>query len=192
MAEITLEVSEQLLRKLRTLAMLSGTAEIEHLIMGDIDATISRRIAALLGLEGSLNLPAPVAGYFRPADSISTEPIDEPEDDTPKRSAPPKAPSHVLSMNDIEADDQVEDPEHEAVSDPNDETTFEDLMGTGGLSSEEMDIDEPGVDDGENPFGDIISLDDLPPKRVGAKKLPKGLKAKVAEYDGTPVNPERE
>lgn len=192
MAEITLEVSETLLRKLKTLAMLSGTSEIESFIVDDIDVAVSHRIVALLGLDRGPTSSSPAFGYFRPADSLSSEPIVE-EDETPKRSAPPKAPSHVLSVSDIEADDQVEDPEHEAVSDPNDETTFEDLMGSGELSSEDMDITEPGLDEGENPFGEIISLDDLPPKRIGAKKLPKGIRARVAEYDGTnPVNPERE
>lgn len=188
MAEITLNVSDSLLRKLRTLAMLTGTSDIESSLLGDIEEVVGRRIVGLLGLESQFPAAVAQVGYCRPADSLSSESIEE---DTPKRTEPPaKTASHVLSVADIQRDSLVEDPEHEAVSSEDDDTTFEDLARAGGLSYE--DIPEDDEDEGENPFSDIIPLEELPPKRVGARKLPRGLKARAASYDGTPVNPERE
>jgi hypothetical protein len=74
-------------------------------------------------------------------------------------------------------DDEVDDPEHEAVSPTDSDTTFEDLMGVSSKPSED-----------DRPTFTIPELDDLPPvgARSNPRRLPKYCKANVDNLTGVP------
>lgn len=196
MPEITIDISDSTFRKMKTLAMLTGSTDIEGLILKDLDDSLNRKIVSVLGIDSIQdNATVKTMGYVNPIEGLSHDPIPEDSDDTVKRTKP-SAQSHVLSVKDIESDDSVEDPKHEAVSSYEDSTTFADLMGGAeGVSGDDIEDDHEGADDNPFDFGDTIEIDEdaPPPRRVGAKPLPKGFRGRVGEYTGNnPVNPERE
>lgn len=195
MPEISITISEKTFRKIKTVAMLTGSNDIEPLIVDHLDAALSRQIVSVLGLD-ELSSSSPTFGYTAPIAGVSSDSIPEEEEvGTPKKPSLPANTTHVLSKKDIELDDSVADPKHEAVSGYDDSTTFEELMGpAGGVSSEDIDDSEDG-DDSPFDFSDIVEIDEdaPPPRRIGAKPLPKGFRGRIGEYNGNnPVNPERD
>lgn len=191
MPEITLDVGNGTFRKIKAMSILMGTTDVEPVIVGHLDRVVSGIVADLLGIpthNQSRDPAMEISKIQQPEVTLSEEEIEEEPVHT--------APTHVLSAKSLEEDESVEDPEHEAVSSSDDDTTFEELFGDNvgdRLSSEDIDEDDDGADD--NPFEDTINLEEekLPPRRVGVKKLPKGVRARVGEYNGNnPVNPERD
>jgi hypothetical protein len=165
-----------------------------------IDAVVSKEIAAIVGYgqerqEVTFNPPA--ATFRLPndsvliADGLSSETFDDEEEEplsvpqipkpAPKAVPKPAPKAATLSLKDIEKDNVVKDPKHEAVSPDNVEMSFEEAF----VSSMATDDDVAPSDPEANPFAKIIEIpQNKVPRSVTPKKMPKNVKAKVTQWEG--------
>jgi hypothetical protein len=179
--ELKISLPQKTLRKMRALNALQGEddkTDFNQIITEYIDLAVTERIVRLLGVSSAAQtgLYAP-RSEFEAAEGLSNEginPVDEEDGENPF--APPTA-SRVekLSFMDIERDNKVEDPEHEAVSPDNEEMTFGEAFGT------------PGIDEAVADQPVFAEIPIIPPGKVprsNPKPLPKSVKAKVRAYTG--------
>lgn len=90
-----------------------------------------------------------------------------------------------MTMEDIQNDSQVDDPQTEAVS-SGEELSFEELLG-GSVGDD--DGARPSSAD-ENPFAKVIEIppDEVIPPSRNRKQMPRGVKAKVSAFTGSQEN----
>jgi hypothetical protein len=175
-------------RKMKALDALQGgedKTDFSQMVSEYIDMAVTERIVRLMGLGSSAaqsGLYAP-RSEFEAAEGLSSErirPEDEEDGENPF-APPPTAKAEKVTFAAIEKDNQVEDPEHEAVSPDNEELTFGEAFGRPG-------IDEAVVDAAIFPEIPIIPPGKIP--RSNPKPLPKAVRARVQNYTGSERDPD--
>lgn len=127
MYQLELSLSEDLLRKMKALKILKGSSgdDMEPFLVAMLDRTVTNELIRILSGDSA---PAPVvaaraeapkpreevrAKYYSDATEISDGLGDYDDEDTPII-----ASKGALTEGDLEKDMEVEDPEHEAKSEP--------------------------------------------------------------------------
>jgi len=129
MISIELDMPEILVRKIKALSVLIGTSNIDDLIVDIMDKSVSEEIASILGIgvaaqpaKPEAPAPVPVRNQYAPSREI-TEVADGLGDE--EESNPPPVedvfafvPKNGVSDKSLDEDMDVFDPEHEAKSEP--------------------------------------------------------------------------
>jgi hypothetical protein len=176
---------------MRALDALQGDTQSDFLQMVAefIDSAVTQRCAELLGLteQPYAQKPSPAVdfkmhreatrGDFDVAAGLSHESIEEDEE------APPiTGKASTLTPRELEKDNTVTDPKHEAVSPDGMEMTFSEAFH--GMNSLTEAPDLLGGYEEESPvFGELPLIPDKPLPRSNAKKLPKNVKARVSTFE---------
>lgn len=130
------------------------------------------------------------------AEGLSYEEIEDDGYEEEQAAEQPKAPARApagkkrrriskpagLTLEKIEKDSEVEDPEHEAVSASGEDVTFEQLLGSP-LSTEDVQTGD------ESPFASILDLSNstnLPPRKNGRR--PPSVRGRVSAFTGVQEN----
>jgi hypothetical protein len=176
--KIEIEVSENLKKKLHIMNVLQGENNSDFEL--GLSKYVEEYIEAIIEQElRSISVTKEKKPMFQEytfhdtsvAEGLSNEDIEEEEEEEEEER------THGLTLADLEADNKVEDPEHEAISPDDSDFTFEDLLGISSSYEEE-----------EKPEFNIPPLEELvsgSPRGTG-KGLPKYCKAKVSAMQNAP------
>ena len=182
--QITIELSDKVARKLKALdALNGGITDAGEFFSSVLEPLLDREIRAHLSEDHEPLVDRPrVAPHGREElsihDGLSHEEYTDDDDDGGDEDAP------ALTREMLEKDAEVEDPEHEALSADDDDTTFSEFLGV-------PDTEDDGVEiAGDEPlFGEDVNLEGAPRKHSRqVRRLPKNFRGKVEDFQGGETN----